>query len=131
MTKDNPGSIHDLIQYLSDKTGIPTHEKIVIKDQSKAGYKSDIIRILNGQQLPQLVKIQRKGNILELTDELTKSMSIPIDTVFDEVYYMKRRFMDSFGIKINNAGTYKMCEGNGWYSNQTLYEVDGKYFTHW
>lgn len=127
-TKENPGNLLDLIKYLSDKTGISTQYKKTFKSYKEAGFRSNIIYILNGEQLPQLSKIQRKGNVEMITDQLTKTFNLPINTKFDEIYTMIYRDIEDFGIIINKTGKYKDDEGNGWYCMKQLFEIDGKYF---
>lgn len=128
-TKDNPGSFHNLLMYLSEKTGISPKVKRVYKSFKEAGFRSSIIYVLNGEKLPQLTKIQRKGGIDMLTDMQTKTLNIPIDTQFDEIYEMVPRDLKEFGIEIHKAGKYHVSEGGGWYSKQQMYRVDDQYFT--
>jgi len=127
-TKDNPGSTLALLKYLSEITGKPLMRKVNYKSHEEAGYGAGVKYILNGEELPQLTKIYRKGGVLMLTDMPSKKMDIPIDTKFDEIYKMVYNPAETFGVELKKGGKYKECEGGGWYSVKQLYEVNGKYF---
>ena len=127
-TKDNPGSAYDLLMYLSEKTGISAKIKHIYKSFKDAGFRSNIVYVLNGEELPQLTKTKFKGGIEMLTDANTRTLKIPLDTQFDEIYQMVSRDVKEFGIVIHSAGKYKMCEGGGWYSIQQMCRVDDQYF---
>lgn len=128
-TKDNPGSFHDLLMHLSEKTGMSAKIKRTYKSFKEAGFRDTVKYVLNGEELPQLTRIFRKGGIEMLTDMQTKTLNIPIDTQFDEIYEMVPRNLKEFGIEIHKAGQYHVCEGGGWYSKQQMYRVDDQYFT--
>lgn len=127
-SKNNPGSKYDLLMYLSEKTGMSAKIKRVYKSFKEAGFRDSIKYVLNGEKLPQLTRIYRKGGIEMLTDMQTQTLNIPIDTQFDEIYQMVSIDVKEFGIIIHPAGKYKMCEGGGWYSIQQMYRVDDQYF---
>lgn len=124
--KSNPGCYHRLIEYLEKKTGISANKEIVAKSVWKTsphtGKKKLVYRAYD------ITVVDKEGNRYPFMEDEKRFDKRGIEADYFAV--MITRPLDEFGVKINNAGNYRDSLGGGWYSNCSLYEVDGKYFAY-
>lgn len=123
-TKEDPGCYHRMLEYLSNKTGIPvTYELNVGADN----FHSDVIYELRGTKY-KLKKLMIKGGTPYLWDQQTNTPLFPLTTKFDRKYVVKRRKPEDFNYPIWKCGTYRDSHTGGSYSKVPMYKVDDQYF---
>lgn len=126
--EQEPGCYHDMLDYLSEKTGLSKHVKLSINSVYEIkSFNERVHFIYKGVDLGQMVKHQIKGGITELRT-MDKSISLPMNTVFDEIYEVKFRKFTDFNYPIEKAGKYKDSLGGGWYSKVDQYKIDDRLF---
>lgn len=118
-----------LAEVLAEETGIDLFEKVLGKVVGWNSY-----WILNGKEVGPLFKTTRPGGVKVYTNKpphVKKSdndIEYPVDTVFDEVYYIRRKNFTEFG-DFTPVGVTKECEGGGWYSMVDVFEYKGVYYS--
>jgi len=126
-------SLCELANQLAIDTGISRQEKVLSKSTTHKSH-----WILNGKDVGPLFKRAVKGGVVMYTNfspnlysriDRSKEKLYSLDTKFDEVYYMRDRLFTEFGIEFKPIGRIKVCEGNGWYSHQNVYEYKSKYYS--
>ena len=122
------GCYHSMLKYMSDLSGISYMKKLSFKSVEESGLSYANHFILNGEDLGALTKIYRKGGILVLTDQFSKSLNIPINTEFDEIFRLVPRKIEEFGIPFQKVGNYTDSLGGGWTCKVPRYRVKDKFF---
>jgi len=131
-TKDNPARYKDVLEYFSALTGISKtkilefdrpeklrttpHKYAINKTKTKLRFPADGIRVVD-KDGNQFCYIQ--GNNKRYSDCGIEAVKFLVEVV---------RPLKEFGVEYQQVGTYKECEGGGWYSNTPLYKHDKFYF---
>lgn len=123
-TKHSPGCYHQLLGYLSEKTGISLRKDIVTQQvykinkrtgKKKLDYRAmDITVVDKDENRHPFIKDQKRYDLFGIVAAYF-IVNVP-------------RMIAEFGIEVNDAGNYRDSLGGGWYSNCPLFEIDGKYF---
>lgn len=61
---------------------------------------------------------------------LFSGFEIPFDSYTGGISVEVRKELKEYQTRPNKAGDYKNCEGGGWYSMASLYEINGRYYTN-
>ena len=119
--------VRDMIKVICEDIGLPFTYKV----PTRRGF-VDSVWMLNGVNVGPLVKRAVKGGEYFYSDRCgsrehhgVAETLYPLDTVFDEVYYMVERQLGELGVNVTVLGKKKECEGNGWYSWVDVYEYKG------
>lgn len=126
--KEISGCYHSMLQYLAELDNTSPKKELVFKTYKEAGLDTRNNYWLDGKNLGALTQIHRKGGILVLTDQLTKTLSLPLDTKFDKVVKKVYKSVEEFNTPVVKAGEYKDSLGGGWSSKVQRYKVKDKYF---
>lgn len=136
-TRESPGCICCLRDYLSEITGLPKTELLVLKNRmtlkdaqkkkKQTGNGTVYIRDSHGKWILRPEQITLKGGISVLRFGPYDPNPIPATTLF-EIAIECLRPIDAFGIHLKDAGNYRECLGGGWHCYTPLYEVDGYFF---
>jgi hypothetical protein len=127
-------SYSELLQYLSEKTGISQYEKLPYNVNERRTY--HVYGIYDGVEVG-LGGTTLKGGIKAFKITTTPKdhhhlalKTFPIhDNDLEEVYQKRLRTLDEYGVPIEiKKSAYKYCEGGGWSSMRDVYIVDGKEF---
>ena len=122
-------SLVEFAKVLAIDTNQDLEERI---DVRKPGW--DGVWILNGVSVGPLFRCDIKGGKHIYTNkppDVKRSevdIEYPLDTKFDETYYIRTKHFTEFG-EFKPVGKIKVCEGGGWYSFDEVYEYKGKYYS--
>ena len=94
----------------------------------KAKYKlTSMVFEIEGKQLMCIGSTIRKGGLKVL---LFCGFEMPYDSYTGGISIEIRKDIKEYTTQPKSAGSYKNCEGGGWYSMASLYELNGKYYTN-
>jgi hypothetical protein len=129
LTKDEPGYYSDMLNELAKIDNATATKRVTYKNidsarKAKVNF-TDMIFSINHQEIYCIgVVVKENIKILKFTQfempvlEYTK----PISTII-------KKSIKDYIAQPNKAGSYKHCEGGGWYSMANLYELNGKFYT--
>jgi len=129
-------SYSELLEYLSEKTGIPVYDEIdiTLDEYNSMELRPPLWIKVDGYEY-QVSRKPIKGGTYVFKLNLFKQDSplafkeIPLDYPLDKMFYKIYRTHEDFNIPIKIIkNTYKDSEGGGWYSMKDIYEIDGKQF---
>lgn len=138
-TKENPGNLHQMQNYLSELSGISAKKEIYIyllgdlrrKTASKTKQKyvlrfpaSDIEVVINGERMPYMLPYP--GTNIPSNDRYDTKYKDTPEKFIVKVY----RYWHEFGIEIKQAGIYQNSLGGGWSEKTQLYRVNDNYFAN-
>lgn len=129
-TKENPGRYSwmlDDIAELENTSPTKTINFKTLEFARKAKYKlTSMFFNIDGKDVLCLGSTIRTGSIRVL---LFNGFEIPFDSYVGGVSIEVRKSIKEYATKPNHTGSYKNCEGGGWYSMANLYELNGIYYT--
>lgn len=126
--KSIDGCYHSMIQYLAELDNTSPYKELIFQTREEAGLSYLNHYWLNGEDLGALTQTHRKGGILVLTDQMTKSKDLPYNTQFDKITRQIYKSPEEFNTPITKAGQYNDSLGGGWSSKVQRYKVKDKYF---
>lgn len=133
-TKSQPGRYSWMLNELAKLDNTVPEKRVTYKSiqSARSGVKcrwvkfTDMIFCINHQEIMcQSVQIL-KGNIQVLR---FGSFDLPVTEYTGPVSTKVRKSIKEYITQPKKAGSYKNCEGGGWYSMANLYELNGKYYT--
>ena len=139
LTKESPGCYHQLLDYLSQKTGIAKYKTLTLiesdlyyidkngKQKCKYSYKP--LKCFNSDGVWHHPKYS-SNRLCEFGKMLDMRKPYLSDSEFKFDYYTIdiRLNITDFDVKLNKCGKYRDSLGGGWYSDIDLFELDGLYF---
>lgn len=129
-TKSQPGRYSWLLNDIAELECVPSTKVIQfdsLEKARKAKFKlPDMVFSINGNDVKCLGSTIRKGGFKVL---LFDGFEIPFDGYSGGVSIEVRKTLAEYATKPKNAGSYKNCEGGGWYSMAILYELNGIFYT--
>ena len=134
-TKENPGRWSWLLDDIAeleqtDNFKMVTHKSISAARNYFPKYRRvkylDMIFTINGKKL--------MANKFEMIDGfptlIFEGFNLPITEYAGSIQTKVPKELKDYNTKPNHVGNYKVCEGGGWYSNASLYELNGIYYTN-
>jgi len=129
-TKENPGRYSWMLDEIAELEGVEATKIIHFDSVEKAQdakYKlTYMLFAINGRQLKPIKCEIKKGGIKTLFFD---GFEIPFADYTDGVSIEVRKSIKEYKTIPKSAGSYKNCEGGGWYSMANLYELNGMYYT--
>lgn len=122
------GCYHRMIDYLAELDNTSPRKELTFQTREEAGLSYANHYWLNGKDLGALTQVHRKGAILVLTDQMTKTRDLPYDTQFDKITRKVYKSVEEFNTPVTKAGEYTDSLGGGWSSKVQRYKVKDKYF---
>jgi hypothetical protein len=130
LTKDEPGYYMDMLKELAIIDGVPNDKKLTfanLEQARKAKFKlPEMIFTIERKEIYCLGSTIRPGSLRVL---LFSSFEIPFDSYTGTVSVVVNKSIKEYTAQPKSAGSYKYCEGGGWYSMANLDELNGKYYT--
>lgn len=128
-TKSSPGRWSWLLKDIAEAEGV-SNEKIVtypsIGHARKAKVRfHDMMLTINGNTIMPL-RVEMKGNVKTL---IFNTFELPVAEYNGIVKETVSKRLEDYTLRPKHLGSYKNCEGGGWYSMANLYEFNGVYFT--
>jgi len=123
----------------------PTKEVdfVTLENAKRRNYKMSSLRVVfNSIDYGNIYPIILKGGIKMLniggvrrfiggqTIMENEPIQVPFNTEFERVYAIVRKDKKAFKSQPIYAGTYKDCQGGGWYCMVTLWKLNDKYFAN-
>lgn len=128
-----------LFDYLSELSGLPLYEEVETTYEENKQIKEKLYVEYKGFEVG-IRKEFRKGAKEVFVawlypSDKTKEMEgfeFPVTHKFDRMYYKVYRVAKDFSIPIRKTNlSYKYDEGNGWYSERDVFEVNGRKFANY
>jgi hypothetical protein len=132
-TKDQPGSYSAMLKELAklDNT-VPTKRvtypsiEVARKHVKGVWVKfTDMIFSINHQEI-YCTGVEMKQGVKTL---IFTNFEMPVSEYTKPVSTIVSKSMKDYITQPKKAGSYKNCEGGGWYSMANLYELNGKFYT--
>lgn len=132
-TKDQPGYYSDMLKEIA-KIDNTVPEKRVTYPNIEAARKhvrgcwvrfTDMIFSINHQEI-YCIGVEMKGGIKIL---MFSQFEMPVSEYTKPVSTVVSKSLSDYATQPTKAGSYKYCEGGGWYSMANLYELNGKFYT--
>lgn len=130
-TRENPGRWSWLLDDIAELENTSPNKTITFTSLEKARnekYKlTSMIFNIDGKDCLCLGSTTRIGSIKIL---LFSGFEIPFDSYNGEIKVEVRKTLKEYTTEPKYVGNYKVCDGGGWYSNASLYELNGIYYTN-
>ena len=129
LTREEPGYYSDMLKELSVIDNTVDTKRVTFKNidaarKAKVRF-SQMIFSINHQEI-YCNKVDMKDGIK--TIHFTR-FEMPVSEYTKPVSTIVNKSLKDYTTQPNKAGSYKNCEGGGWYSMANLYELNGKYYT--
>lgn len=129
-TKSSPGRYSWMLNELAKIDGVENTKRITFSSKEQARKNkvkyTDMLFTINGNEIMcQRVEI-RTGGIQVF---VFGTFEIPTNDYTGPVSIVVSKSIKEYTARPKPAGSYKNCEGGGWYSMANLYELNGKYYT--
>lgn len=128
-TKDQPGYWSSMLSELAKIDQVKTKKKIHFKSieaARKAKIKfSEMIFTINNKEI-YCISV---GMVKSVKTIFFTQFNIPISDYTSGVFVWVDKSIKDYASQPKHIGSYKYCEGGGWYSKANLYELNGKYYT--
>lgn len=84
-----------------------------------------MVLFINGESIIP-IRVEMKKDVKTL---IFNTFEMPVSDYKGTVSETVKKQLQDYALRPNHIGSYKNCEGGGWYSMANLYEFNGVYFT--
>ena len=129
-TKENPGRYSWMLNDIAEMEGVQPTKTIhfgTIEKAQQARYKlTSMIFTINGKQIKCNKCEIKKGGVKTLFFE---GFDMPFSEYTAGISVEVRKSLKEYNTQPQKVGSYKNCEGGGWYSMANLYKLNDIYYT--
>lgn len=130
LTRDEPGYYSDMLKAIAVMENTEYTKRITfdsLDKARKAKYKlTSMLFTIDGSEIMPVKCEVIKGGIQTL---FFGNFTMPLSEYIGKISIIENKQLKDYQIKPRNDGSYKNCEGAGWYSMANLYELNGKFYT--